>query len=94
MNTKKAGLAAGLSLAALLTLLLHTELFPYMGQWLRALSLSGGAGNAGAWAIVLLLAALPMLGLLRRRRCRWITVFTCMAGSFILMATGCPCSVI
>ncbi len=71
MNTKKAGLAAGLSLAALLTLLLHTELFPYMGQWLRALSLSGGAGNAGAWAIVLLLAALPMLGLLRRRRCRW-----------------------
>ena len=48
MNTKKAGLAAGLSLAALLTLLLHTELFPYMGQWLRALSLSGGAGNAGA----------------------------------------------
>lgn len=71
MKAKKAGLAAGLTLAVLLTLLLHTELFLHMGQWLRALSLSGGAGNAGAWAIVLLLAALPMLGFLRRRRCKW-----------------------
>lgn len=71
MNAKKVGLAAGLLLAALLTLLLQTELFPHMGQWLRALSLSGAAGNAAAWAIVLLLAALPTLGLLWRGRCKW-----------------------
>lgn len=71
MNAKKAGLAAGLFLAALLTLLLHTGLFPQIGQWLRALSLSGPAGNAAAWAIVLLLSALPALGLLWRGRCRW-----------------------
>lgn len=71
MNAKKAGLAAGLFLSALLTLLLHTGLFQHFGQWLRALSLSGSGGNAAAWAIVLLLSALPALGLLRRGRCRW-----------------------
>lgn len=71
MNAKKAGLAAGLFLSALLTLLLHTGLFQHFGQWLRALSLSGSGGNAAAWAIVLLLSALPVLGLLRRGRCRW-----------------------
>lgn len=71
MNAKKMGLTAGLLLVALLTLLLHTELFPHMGQWLRALSLSGSAGNAGAWGIVLLLSALPALGLLWRGRCKW-----------------------
>ena len=40
--------------------------------WLRELSLSGSAGNAAAWALVLLASALPLvpaiLLLLRRRR--------------------------
>lgn len=40
-----------------------------VGQALRGLSLSGGAGNAAAWGIVLLVSALPLLPwfLLRRR---------------------------
>ena len=42
-----------------------------LGEWLRALSLSGGGGNAAAWAIVLALTALPALGLLWRGRSRW-----------------------
>lgn len=44
------------------------------GRWLRALSLSGPAGNAGAWAAVLVLTALPALGLLwkGRERADWL----------------------
>jgi len=38
------------------------------GEWLRALSLSGPGGNAAAWVVVLILTALPALGLLRRGR--------------------------
>jgi len=38
------------------------------GEWLRAQSLSGPGGNAAAWAIVLALTALPVLGLLWRGR--------------------------
>ena len=40
-----------------------------VGQALRGLSLSGGAGNAAAWGIVLLVSALPLVPwfLLRRR---------------------------
>ena len=47
------------------------EMLPRLGRWLRALSLSGGGGNLAAWAIVLALTALPALGLLCRRRCKW-----------------------
>ena len=90
MNAKKAGLTAGLLLAALLTLLLHTGLFSHMGQWLRALSLSGAAGNAAAWVIVLLLAALPALGLLWRGRCGWdwlllLAALQILAGLYFLV---------
>ena len=47
MKAKRMGLAAGLTLAVFLTLLLHTGLFTQFGQWLRTLSLSGRGGNAG-----------------------------------------------
>ena len=59
MNARRAGLAAGICLAALLTPLFRAGLAARFGQWLRALSLSGSAGNAAAWSIVLLLSALP-----------------------------------
>ena len=39
-----------------------------LGVRLRALSLSGGGGNAAAWAAVVAISALPLLGLLTRRR--------------------------
>ena len=41
-----------------------------LGQALRQLSLSGAGGNAAAWAIVLVVSALPLLPflLLRRKR--------------------------
>ena len=47
-------------------------MFGKFGLWLRGLSLSGGAGNLAAWAVVLVLTALPLAGLLalwlRRKR--------------------------
>lgn len=51
--------------------------------WLRSLSLSGPAGNALAWVLVLALSALPALGLLRRgrRRTDWLLL---LAGGEIL----------
>lgn len=42
-----------------------------LGEWLRALSLSGAGGNAAAWIIVLVLTALPALGLLWRGRTKY-----------------------
>jgi len=67
-------------------------LFPLerLGEWLRALSLSGPAGNARAWALVLGLAALPALGLLWRGRrwCDWLLLLTSgeiLAGLFFLV---------
>ena len=59
--------AAGTLAAALLPL----EALTALGGWLRALSLSGGVGNALAWALVLGLSALPALGLLWRPGSRW-----------------------
>ena len=44
---------------------------PRLGEQLRALSLSGGQGNAAAWAAVLALTVLPALGLLWRPWCKW-----------------------
>ena len=41
-----------------------------LGEALRRMSLSGSRGNAGAWAIVLAVSALPLLGLLTRKRRR------------------------
>ena len=60
-------LAAGTLAAALLPL----EALTALGGRLRALSLSGGVGNALAWALVLGLSALPALGLLWRPGSRW-----------------------
>lgn len=93
MKAKRMGLAAGLTLAVFLTLLLHTGLFTQFGQWLRTLSLSGRGGNAGAWTIVLLLSALPGLGLLRRRRCGWdwlllLGSLQILAGLYFLVNPG------
>ena len=44
-----------------------------LGAWLRELSLSGAGGNLAAWALVLVLCALPLLALvlLRLRRGRF-----------------------
>ncbi len=41
-----------------------------LGLWLRRLSLSGSAGNAAAWAAVLLVSVLPAAGFLALRRRR------------------------
>lgn len=40
------------------------------GSFLRTMSLESGSGNAGAWAIVIALSLLPMLGLLWKNRTR------------------------
>ena len=60
--------------AAPLAALLPVGTLAGLGSWLRELSLSGPGGNAGAWAIVLGLTALPALGLLwrGRRRADWL----------------------
>ena len=70
MNKKiiPAGMAGFL---ACLPVLLPVGVLPRLGEWLRTLSLSGGRGNAAAWAVVLGLTALPALGLLRQPRCGW-----------------------
>lgn len=60
--------------------LLLAERLEGFGRWLRALSLSGPAGNAGAWAVVLIFTALPALGLLWRGRER--------ADCLLLLAAG------
>lgn len=39
-----------------------------LGVWLREKSLSSGGGNLAAWAIVLAISALPLLGFLTRKR--------------------------
>lgn len=59
------------ALAAVPLFLLPAEALPRFGEWLRELSLSGTSGNLFAWAVVLLLTALPALGLLWRPRCKW-----------------------
>lgn len=46
------------------------NVFTQIGEALRALSLSSAAGNAGAWAIYVVLCILPLLGLLPIRRKR------------------------
>lgn len=73
MENKRAPALAALALAALTAVLaaLPLEALPELGGWLRELSLSGGGGNAAAWAVVLALSALPGLGLLWRGRSRW-----------------------
>ncbi len=48
-------------------------LLPMAGQGLRALSLSGGAGDTLAWALYLLLSLLPLLGLLPAKRGRGLS---------------------
>ena len=62
---------AGFLILACLPALLPAGTLPLLGEWLRVLSLSGGWGNAAAWAVVLGLTALPALGLLWRPRCKW-----------------------
>ena len=62
---------AGFLILACLPALLPAGTLPRLGEWLRALSLSGGQGNTAAWAAVLALTALPALGLLWSPRCKW-----------------------
>lgn len=81
---------AALLLLALLPALLPTAALPRMGEWLRALSLSGGRGNLAAWAVVLALTALPALGLLWRPRCSrdWLLALAAgelFAGLYLLV---------
>ncbi len=72
--------AAAFAVIAVLPVMLPLEALPALGQWLRTLSLSGGRGNLAAWAVVLLLAALPALGLLWRPRCKWDFLLLAAAG--------------
>lgn len=58
---------AGPGGSVLLTLL---KPFALLGSWLRNLSLSGSAGNAGAWAVVTALSLLPVAFILIARR-KW-----------------------
>ncbi len=67
-NLLPAGMAGILiCLPALLTVQALTRL----GERLRGWSLYSPGGNAAAWAVVLALTALPILGLLWRPRCKW-----------------------
>lgn len=66
--------------AAVLPLLLPQKALPAFGRWLRALSLSSPAGNTAAWAVVLILTALPALGLLWRPGCKWDLLLLAAAG--------------
>ena len=59
------------------------EALPRFGRWLRALSLSGLGGNAAAWGVVLLLTALPALGLLWRPRRGWDWLLLLAAGEIL-----------
>ena len=79
-----------LAAAAPLAALLPVGTLAGLGGWLRELSLSGPGGNAGAWAIVLGLTALPALGLLwrGRRRADWLLLLAAgeiLAGLFYLV---------
>ena len=77
--------AAGTLAAALLPL----EALTALGGRLRALSLSGGVGNALAWALVLGLSALPALGLLWRPGSRWdwlLALAAALAGAAVSFA--------
>lgn len=83
---KKKLLPAGmviLLLAVCLPLLLPADVLPRLGEWLRALSLSGPGGNAAAWGVVLLLTALPALGLLWRPRRGWDWLLLLAAGEIL-----------
>lgn len=70
-KTKNAARALLLGAGTLLAAVFPLEALTALGGWLRALSLSGGVGNALAWALVLGLSALPALGLLWRPGSRW-----------------------
>ncbi len=94
-----AAAALGGILAALLCLIGHTDLIALparLGGWLRALSLSGGGGNAVAWAVVAAISLLPALGLLwrGRRRADWLLLLTAVilfAGLYFLVNPGLLC---
>lgn len=62
---------AGFLIFACLPALLPVGALPKLGEWLRGLSLSGDQGNVAAWAVVLGLTVLPVLGLLWRPRRGW-----------------------
>lgn len=74
-----AGMAV-LLLTVCLPLLLPAGALPAWGEQLRALSLSGPAGNAAAWAAVLVFTALPALGLFQRPRRGWDLLLLLAAG--------------
>lgn len=72
------GAALALTVTGTVTLEGLTAPVSALGRALRTLSLSGGAGNAAAWGLVLAVSALPLvpLLLLRRRRAAedWLLV--------------------
>ena len=59
--------------------------FRLLGTGLRSLSLSGFFGNLAAWCVVLLLSALPLSVLLRRRSKGWENVFPAAASAVIFV---------
>ena len=59
-KTKNAARALLLGAGTLLAAVFPLEALTALGGRLRALSLSGGVGNALAWALVLGLSALPI----------------------------------
>ena len=69
---KKNLLPAGMAgILICLPALLPVQALTRLGERLRGWSLYSPGGNAAAWAVVLALTALPMLGLLWRPRCKW-----------------------
>ena len=86
MENKRKFALPGLALAAVTAVLavLPLEKLLELGPWLRELSLSGGRGNAAAWAVVLGLTALPALGLLWRGRCWWDLLLLLAAGEIFI----------
>lgn len=71
----------------------HPGALSALGEWLRELSLSGRGGNALAWAVVLAVSALPVLGLLWKGRSHadWLLLLTgseLLAGLYGLVNPG------
>ena len=86
-NLLPAGMAG---LLVCLPALLPAQALTRLGERLRGWSLYSAGGNAAAWAVVLVLTALPALGLLWRPRCKWdlllpLTSAELFAGLYLLV---------
>ncbi len=61
------------------------SVFARFGEGLREISLSGAAGNVGAWAIYAVLCILPLAGLLPiKRKCGWADVLFGISAAYSL----------